>query len=103
MEVDSDEQLSTYALAMREGAVWDPDTGHPLPAPARLTLYFVEADQWVSTKRTDAQLDAHRDRLRALAARIGSGDFAATPSARACERCDYRRLCPTPWIGSAGR
>ena len=96
-QVDADEQLSTYALAMREGAVPDPETGVPLPAPAVLTLYFAEADEWISTTRTDRQLDEHRDRLLALVARIRSGDFTARPDFRRCDRCDYRRLCPSRW------
>ena len=93
-EVDADDQLSAYALALREGCVADPATGLPLPAPARVTLYFTEDDLSLSTTRTDEQLDAYRDRLIVTASRIRAGDFAATPSYNACGRCDYARLCP---------
>ena len=96
-QVDADQQLSTYALAMRDGAVPDPETGAPLPAPAVLTLYFAEADEWISTTRTDRQLDEHSDRLLRLVARIRSGDFTARPDFRRCDRCDYRRMCPSRW------
>ena len=93
-DVDADDQLSAYALALREGSVPDPVTGLPLPAPARVTLYFTEDDLSISTTRTDAQLDEYRARLVTTAQRIRAGDFAATPSFTACGRCDYSRICP---------
>jgi superfamily I DNA/RNA helicase/RecB family exonuclease len=96
-DVDRDEQLSTYALAFRAGAIHDPDGSGPLPVPAKLTLYFTEADQWISTTRTDAQLDQHLARLLESVARIRAGDFAAAPSYRTCGRCDFRRICPSRW------
>lgn len=92
--VDGDEQLSLYALALREGAVRDPATGKPLPAPARLSLYFTEEALERTTVRDDAALDAARDELLATARRIRSGDFAATPGWMTCRWCDFRRLCP---------
>ncbi len=94
-DVDADEQLSLYALAMREGAVRDPATNEPLGTPSRLSLYFTEEALEVSTTRTDAQLDAVRDGVIALARRIRSGDFAATPGFFTCQWCDYRRICPS--------
>jgi len=96
-DVDEDEQLSAYALAMRSGAVADPVSGEPLPAPSRLTLYFAESDLALSTTRTDEQLDASRDHLVAVAMRIRSGDFAANPEYRRCARCEYREICPSRW------
>jgi superfamily I DNA/RNA helicase/RecB family exonuclease len=100
-KVDVDEQLSTYALAIREGAVRDPVTGARLPAPSRLTLYFTESDAPISTTRSSAQLDAHRDALLATVRRMRSGDFAASPEQWKCNRCDYRRICPSRWGGPA--
>jgi hypothetical protein len=49
----------------------------------------------MSTTRTDEQLDAARSDLLARAARIRSGDFAATPSSNACQRCDFAAMCPS--------
>jgi len=100
-KVDVDEQLSTYALAIREGAVRDPVSGARLPAPSRLTLYFTDSDAPISTTRSTAQLDAHRDALLATARRMRSGDFAANPEQWKCSRCDYRRICPSRWGGPA--
>jgi DNA helicase-2/ATP-dependent DNA helicase PcrA len=96
-DVDDDDQLSMYALALREGAVLDPDSGQPLPAPSRLTLYFTESDLARSTTRTDEQLDDFRTRTLEIARRMRSGDFAANPEYRRCSWCDWRRLCPSRW------
>ena len=71
--VDESLQLSIYALACRETL--------GLGTPERVTLYYTEAATRMSTTRTDEELDAARDDLLARAARIRSGDFAATPSA----------------------
>lgn len=98
-EVDRDEQLSTYALALRSSAVRDPATGEPLPSASLLSLYFTESGEKRSTTRTDGQLDAHAAHLAELARRIRSGDFAATPSYNTCGWCDYRRVCPSRWGG----
>jgi DNA helicase-2/ATP-dependent DNA helicase PcrA len=95
--VDEDDQLTSYALALARGAVADPGTRQPLPAAGRLTLYFTETDQALSTTRTAEQLEAFRALLIDTAGRIRSGDFAATPGERQCGRCDYRRICPTRW------
>ncbi len=94
-DVDHDDQLSAYALACREGAVRDPETGTLIPTPSRLTLYFTESDLALSTTRTDQQLDAFRERVLATAARIRGGDLAATPGYMTCRFCDFRRLCPS--------
>lgn len=98
-DVDRDEQLSTYALALRSSAVRDPATGEPLPPASTLSLYFTESGERRSTTRSDEQLDAHAAHVVELARRIRSGDFAATPSYNTCGWCDYHRVCPNPWGG----
>ncbi|MDQ3691541.1 MAG: ATP-dependent helicase [Chloroflexota bacterium] len=85
--VDESLQLSIYALACRDVL--------GLGTPERVTLYFTESATRLSTTRTDEQLDAARADILARAARIRSGDFAATPSTKTCQRCDYARLCPS--------
>jgi DNA helicase-2/ATP-dependent DNA helicase PcrA len=80
-------QLSIYALACRDAL--------GLGTPEKVTLYFTESATRMSTTCTDADLDAARADILARTARIRSGDFAATPSAEACRRCDYARLCPS--------
>ena len=79
-QVDNDDQLSTYALAMARGAVTDDATGEPLPAASKLTLYFTESDTAVSTTRTPEQLEEHAGALTSLALSLRSGDFTAMPA-----------------------
>jgi len=96
-DADADDQLSTYALALARGAVRDPLSDEPLPAASKLTLYFTESDTARSTKRSAEQLEEFAEKLIAVARRIRSGDFAATPGFKTCEWCDYRRICPSRW------
>ncbi|HEY2887443.1 MAG TPA: PD-(D/E)XK nuclease family protein, partial [Candidatus Limnocylindrales bacterium] len=86
-DVGDNLQLSIYALACRDAL--------GLGTPERVTLYFTESSMRMSTTRTDAELDAARLDILARAARVRSGDFAATPSKRTCGYCDYAALCPS--------
>ncbi len=79
-------QLSIYALACRDAL--------GLGTPERVTLYFTESATRMSTTRTDEQLDLARAAILERVARMRTGDFAATPSAKACGWCDYARMCP---------
>ena len=85
--VDESLQLSIYALACRDAL--------DLGTPERVTLYFTESATRLSTTRTDDQLDAARADILVRTNRIRGGDFAATPSAEACSRCSFGRLCPS--------
>ncbi|CAN5574096.1 hypothetical protein BH23CHL6_BH23CHL6_08680 [soil metagenome] len=96
-DVDADQQLSAYALALAMGAVRHPETGEPLSAASRLTLYFTENDRAVTTTRTPEQLDEFRRRAVETAKRMRNGDFTATPDQWRCDRCDYRLICPSRW------
>jgi RecB family exonuclease len=96
-EVDADEQLTTYALALSLGAVRDPVGGDALPPASKLTLYFTESDRALSTTRSAEQLDAFGAKLVETARRIRGGDFTATPGFKTCDWCDYRRICPNRW------
>ncbi len=84
-DVSENLQLTIYALACRDALA--------LGTPERVTLYFTETAQRMSTTRTDDQLDAARVAILERAARIRSGDFTATPG-KACQWCDYRAMCP---------
>ncbi len=86
-DVNENLQLSVYALACRDAL--------GLGTPAKVTLYFTESSIRMSTTRTDEQLDVARQQILERAARIRSGDFAATPSKKTCERCDFAALCPS--------
>jgi RecB family exonuclease len=80
-------QLSIYALACRDALGFG--------TPEKVTLYFTESATRMSTTRTDEQLDRARDELVAWVTRVRSGDFAATPSASTCWRCEYAPMCPS--------
>ncbi len=94
-DVDKDDQLSAYALAMASGAVIDPETKRPLPPASKLTLYFTERDLALSTTRTPEQLAEFRKEVIEKARRIRSGDFTASPDTWRCGRCEYRLICPS--------
>ena len=83
--VDESLQLSIYALACRDAL--------NLGTPERVTLYFTESAQRLSTARTDEQLDAARGEVLARVAQMRAGEFAATPG-YPCRYCDYRAMCP---------
>ena len=94
-DVDADEQLSAYALAMASGAVFDPISKKPLPAASKLTLYFTERDLALSTTRSPEQLAEFRTTVIEKARRIRGGDFTANPDMWRCGRCEYRLICPS--------
>ena len=94
-DVDGDDQLSAYALAMASGAVIDPQTQKPLPAAGKLTLYFTERDLALSTTRSPEQLNEFKASVIEKARRIRSGDFTANPDMWRCGRCEYRLICPS--------
>ncbi len=78
-------QLTIYALACRDAL--------GLGTPERVTLYYTELGQRMSTTRTDEQLDAAREELVERVRPIRAGVFHATPGV-ACRRCDFRTMCP---------
>jgi len=83
--VDASLQLSIYALACRDAL--------GLGTPERVTLYFTETAQRLSTVRTDEQLDAAQAEVLARVALMRAGEFAATPG-EPCRYCDYAAMCP---------
>jgi DNA helicase-2/ATP-dependent DNA helicase PcrA len=84
-DVSENLQLTIYALACRDAL--------DLGTPERVTLYFTESAQRMSTTRTDEQLDAARVEILDRVARIRAGEFTATPG-KACQWCNYRAMCP---------
>jgi ATP-dependent exoDNAse (exonuclease V) beta subunit len=102
-DVDRDDQLSTYALAMAKGAVTADDVGEVLPAAEKLTLYFTESDTARSTTRTLEQLAGHEAKLIDTAMSMRGGDFTATMERwGGCDWCDFNRICPSRQHAPAG-
>ncbi len=83
-DVDKDLQLSLYALAAREALELD---------PARLTLWYLKADERLETTRDDADVNDARQKVIEVAAQIRAGQFDARPG-YLCRFCDYQSICP---------
>lgn len=77
-------QLSIYALACQEL--------FQLPV-SRLSLYFLEENEKVSTTRTPEELRELRKELEKLVTEMRESDFAPTPGYY-CRFCDFRLVCP---------
>lgn len=86
-EMNTDLQLSIYALAAKE--IWNKPV-------ATLTLLSVteEGITEQSTVRSQSELLDAIKSIRLIHERIRSGDFAATPSVPVCKYCPYREICP---------
>ena len=81
--LDKDLQLSLYALACRE--VYKISV-------SKLSLYFLEDNDKVSTVRSDAQLEKSRNEIIKKAGILCESTFEATPGFP-CEFCEYRLIC----------
>lgn len=88
-EVDKDDQVAVYAIAAKEALKLE---------PKKLSLYFVETDQKVTTTRTDEQLEAKKQEIMQEINKIRSGNFLANPGMH-CNYCDYRFICPYAYKG----
>ncbi len=88
-EVDNDKQLTLYAMGTKEALHLN---------PAKLSLYFVDAGEKLSTTRTDAQLKEERENVAEVIKKIKSGSFEPKPG-RLCEWCNYKEICPYVWKG----
>ena len=64
-------QLTIYALACRDAL--------GLGTPERVTLYFTESAQRMSTVRSEEELDAAREVITGIVGRIRAGEFTASP------------------------
>ena len=78
-------QLSIYALAHKE---------LQRVRPARLDLRYVLSGTVGTSTRTEDKLERTRDRVRAIAESVRSGDFHAQPTIRNCSICACRPICP---------
>ncbi len=85
--VDSDLQLSIYALAAAK------EFGEPVFA---LSLLFLSENGIVerTTQRTPSQLSDAMTTIRLLSEGIDRKDFQATPTKEKCRSCPYGAICP---------
>ncbi len=83
-DADKNLQLSIYALACQNI--------YKVPV-SKLSLYYLEDNQKISTTRSTDQLTATETELETIAKTMASSDFAATPSPFLCKFCEYRLIC----------
>lgn len=83
-DIDKNNQLSFYALGAVEFLGLKPE---------KLTLYFLESNERISTKRTENQLEEVKQKITETIAEIAKGDFKANPGTH-CKYCAYNEICP---------
>lgn len=82
--VNKDEQLTIYALG----------AGRVLGVtPKKLSLYFIEEDKKVSTKRTGKEIQDMREEIAEKINEIEKSDFKAKPGFW-CKFCEFSKICP---------
>ena len=84
-EVRADDQLTVYALAAKEFFKYDVE---------KLTYYYVEGDNRMSTERTEADFERLKTDVKDVVEKMRKNDFTATPSAKNCMFCDFSEICP---------
>jgi DNA helicase-2/ATP-dependent DNA helicase PcrA len=88
-EVDTNLQLSMYALAASE------IPGAPFgikPEDITLTLYFFDTNQRISTQRTVDQLELEKMTILNIAKEIEMSDFTCSGN-MLCKTCEYQLFC----------
>jgi DNA helicase II / ATP-dependent DNA helicase PcrA len=88
-EVDKDAQVAFYALGVKEALKLKPE---------KLSFYFVETGEKISTTRTEKQLEEKKKEVAEVLKNIKSGNFKANPG-RHCKWCDYQNICPFAYKG----
>ncbi|OGV91456.1 hypothetical protein A2783_01475 [Microgenomates group bacterium RIFCSPHIGHO2_01_FULL_45_11] len=84
--VDRDKQLTIYGLAAKEALKL---------SIARMSLFFVEKGEKVTTVRTDEDYQREREHLEKMVEKIKGSDFKATPGYPfPCKFCEYKTICP---------
>jgi len=88
-EVDKDDQVAYYALGVKEALKMN---------PKKLSYYFVESGEKISTTRAQEQLDEKKKEVHEVVENMKSGNFKADPGMQ-CRWCDYSEICPFAFKG----
>ena len=83
-DVDKDDQVGYYALGAVEALHLK---------PKKLTLYYVESGEKISTSRTEKDLEKKKEEIIETLEKIRAGNFEATPGNH-CSYCDYKKIFP---------
>jgi DNA helicase-2/ATP-dependent DNA helicase PcrA len=84
-EADSDLQLSIYALAAQ--AIF-----HLRPSKIQLSFYYFQTQSFLTTTRSQLQLDQAAQTVLDLRDQIQTSDFACSRTPL-CQSCEFRPLC----------
>ena len=90
-EVDKNLQLSFYALAAT--SIPQPPFGRA-PEKVKLSLYFLDEQEKLSTTRTKEDLENARKEILKVKGEIEKSDFSCSGNFL-CERCEYSLFCRT--------
>jgi DNA helicase-2/ATP-dependent DNA helicase PcrA len=85
LNLSKDLQLSVYAIALSE--IFNINA-------SSLSLYYLEDNEKVSTKRTVEQLKSVKEEISSLILEMEKSDFSPTPGYH-CSFCDFRIICPS--------
>lgn len=88
-EVDADDQVAFYAIAAKEALGLQPN---------KLTYYFLESGEKISTTRTQEELAEKKIEVAKVVTEMKEGKFEATPGMH-CTWCDYKDICPFAYKG----
>lgn len=83
-EVDSNLQLTIYAMAARDC--------FGIPA-SLLTLYFLDDNEAVSTESNEKKEEKAKQKIIQLGNEINQSNFEPKPGKFKCEFCAYRKIC----------
>ncbi|MFH1561293.1 MAG: PD-(D/E)XK nuclease family protein [Patescibacteria group bacterium] len=90
-EVDSNQQLTLYGLAVSQ--IKDLKFYRPIKKII-LSLYYLKGNIKLSSQRTEKQIDDFKKEIIGLAEEIKTSQFPATPSTPfPCDFCQYKLLC----------
>jgi len=87
--VDKDDQVTFYAMGAKEALGME---------PKKLSLYFVESGEKISTTRSEEQFESKKKEVKEVVGSIKAGDFKADPGMH-CSWCDYKDICPFVYRG----
>ncbi|OGG08757.1 hypothetical protein A2154_00430 [Candidatus Gottesmanbacteria bacterium RBG_16_43_7] len=84
---DTDLQLTIYALAAADPGMYNAE-----PKNIKLSFYYFDIQQKVTTTRTKADLDNATQKIADIADQIRQSTFLPTPG-RHCDFCEFRLIC----------
>jgi DNA helicase-2/ATP-dependent DNA helicase PcrA len=93
-DIEKDLQLTIYSLAATDGTLQYMGILDKTPKPeqVRVSFYFFENQEKVTSVRIKEQLEEAKKQLIQKAEEISKSDFSPTPG-KMCDFCDYKLLC----------